>query len=77
MTTAIELPNSVYNQAKAHAALQGTTVDAFLVEAILAKLAREKDQDGHGRRSAFGKGDKEAVAEVQRILDEEFSICYP
>ena len=27
--------------------------------------------------SVFGKGDKEAVAEVQRIIDEEFSKIDP
>jgi len=74
MTTTIELPDSVYDQVKAHAALQGTTVDTFLVEAISEKLAEEQDQ---GWRSVFGKGDKEAIAEVQRIVDEEFSKIDP
>ena len=43
MTTTIELPDSVYDQVKAHAALQGKTVDAFLVDAIREKLAEEED----------------------------------
>jgi len=77
MTTTIQLPDSIYDQVKAHAALQGTTVDAFLAEAIRDKLAEEQDKDSHGWRSVFGKADKEAVAEVQRIIDEEFSACYP
>ena len=77
MTTTIELPDSVYNQVKAHAALQGTTVDAFLADAISEKLGKEQEIDGHGWRSVFGKGDKEAVAEVQRIIDEEFSKIDP
>ena len=77
MTTTIELPDSVYDQVKAHAALQGTTVDTFLVEAISEKLAEEQDQERPGLMSVFGKGDPEAVAEVQRIIDEEFSKIDP
>jgi hypothetical protein len=73
MTTTIELPDSVYSEVAAHAAQQGKTVDAFLVETIRAKLAEEQELDGHGWRSVFGEGDKEAVAEVQRIIDEEWA----
>jgi hypothetical protein len=77
MTTTIELPDSVYDQVKAQAALQGTTVDAFLVGAIRDKLADENAQAGIGLMSVFGKGDPEAVAEVQRIIDEDFSKIDP
>jgi hypothetical protein len=77
MTTTIELPDPIYNQVKAHAALQGTTVDAYLVEVIREKLSDEQDELKPGLMSVFGKGDKEAVAEVQRIIDEEFSKIDP
>ena len=77
MTTTIELPDSIYDQVKAHAALQGTTVDVFLVDAISEKLAEEEDQAKPGLMSVFGKGDPDAVAEVQRIIDEEFSKIDP
>ena len=77
MTTTIELPDSVYDRAKAHAALQGKTIDAFLVEAIRDKVSEQQDPEVHGWRSVFGKGDKEEVAEVQRIIDEEFSQIDP
>jgi len=77
MKTVIELSDTIYNQVAAHAALQGTTVDAFFVEAIREKLAEEQDQSKPGLMSVFGKGDKEAVAEVQRIIDEEFSKINP
>lgn len=70
MTTTIELPDSVFSQIQAHAAQQGMTVDAFLLDVINEKLA---DEEQPGWRSVFGKGDKEAVAEVQHIIDEEFS----
>ena len=77
MTTSIELPDSIYEQVKAHAALRGKTVDAFLVDAISEKLAEKEDLSGTGWRSVFGKGDRKAVAEVQRIIDEEFSKIEP
>ncbi len=77
MTTTIEIPDSVYSQVQAHAALQGTTIDAFLMEAIRDKLAEERIPADRGWRSVFGMGDKEAVAEVQRIIDEEFSKIDP
>ncbi len=98
MTVTVEIPDSLYDQVKAGAALQGKTVEAFLVEAIREKLAEPDamlagprisaslsdviheelaEAEHPGLRSVFGKGDKEAVAEVQRIIDEEFSPCYP
>ncbi len=98
MTTTIELPDSVYDQVKAQAALLGTTVDAFLVNAIREKLGKADsvlasprisaslsdviheelaEAEHPGWRSVFGKGNKEAVSDVQRIIDEEFSPCYP
>jgi hypothetical protein len=69
MTTTIEIPDSVYDQVKSHAAQQGKTVEAFFVEAVHEKLADEQDESKPGLMTVFGKGDKEAVAEVQRIID--------
>jgi hypothetical protein len=77
MTVTVELPDSLYDQAKARAAVQGTTVDAFFVNAIIAKLGKEKDRSKRGLMAVSGKGDQEAVAEVQRIIDEESSPRYP
>ncbi len=105
MTTTIELPDSVYSQIQAHAAQQGMTVDAFLLDVINEKLAEADlilgrpcsaslsdrihaslsdrihealaEAELPGWRSVFGKGDKEAVADVQRIIDEKFSKINP
>jgi len=75
MKTTVEVPDGLYQQLKVRAALQGQTVKAFLLEAIRDKLLSDKKSTaaGQGWRMAFGKGDKEAVADVQRIIDEEFS----
>ncbi len=43
----------------------------------VTKSRKRKIQARPGLMSVFGKGDKEAVAEVQRIIDEEFSKIDP
>jgi len=75
MKTTVEVPDSLYRQVKARAALKGQTVKAFFLEALREKLiaATSKPQEEVGWRSVFGKGDKQAIAEVQKIIDEEFS----
>ncbi len=77
MTTTIELSDSVYSEVASCAQRQGKSVDAYVVDAICAKLAEERLPQGHGWRSVFGMADKQAVAEVQRIIDEEFSQIDP
>lgn len=75
MKTTVEVPDNLYRQIKAQAALSGQTVKTFFLEALREKLAdivQEKRKEP-GWRSVFGKGDKEAIGEVQSIIDEEFS----
>ncbi len=75
MKTTLEVPDSVYRQVKARAALKGQTVKAFVLDAIQDKLRTEADQrkQTKGWQSVFGKAPKDDVAELQKILDEEFS----
>jgi hypothetical protein len=78
MRTTVEIPDNLYRQIKARAALDGQTIKAFFLEAVRDKLVTGKDQasesgEESGFWSVFGKGDKEEIAEVQRIIDEEFS----
>ena len=78
MKTTVEVPDNLYRQIKARAALQGQSVKAFFVNALREKLgvAAETKEEQVGWRAVFGKGDKEAVAEVQRIIDEDHKIDY-
>lgn len=73
MKTTVELPDKLYRQIKAQAALQGQTIKAFFLDALRDKLAQpaETAEEEAGWRAVFGKGDKEALAEVQRIIDED------
>jgi hypothetical protein len=75
MKTTLEIPDSVYRQIKARAALKGETVRAFFMDAVKGKLAAEnaRRKDQSGWRTVFGKGPKDSVARVQSIIDEEFS----
>ena len=75
MKKTIELSETIFSQA-ASAERQGKSIDEFVEDAICAKLAKEPQLAG-GWRSVFGKADKEEVAEVQRIIDEEFSKVDP
>jgi plasmid stability protein len=79
MKTTVEIPDSLYRQIKARAALKGQSVKDFLIEAVRAKLAGEKakPKGKTGWESVYGAADPEEVAEVQRIIDEEFSRIDP
>jgi hypothetical protein len=79
MKTTIELLDTLYRQIKARAALRGQAINAFILDAIREKLAGEDatPKGDTGLRAAFGKANKDEVAEVQRIIDEEFSHIDP
>ncbi len=76
MKTTVEIPDNLYRQIKSHAASRGQTIKAFLIDALRDKLGKvqpNSEKEETGWRAAFGKGDKEAIEDVQRIIDEEFS----
>jgi hypothetical protein len=78
MKTTVEVPDILYRQIKARAALEGQSIKVFFLEALSEKLgmAVRTEEEEIGWRAAFGKGDKEAVAEVQRIIDADHKIDY-
>ena len=90
MKTTLEVPDSLYRQIKARAALKGQTIKAFFLDAIRAKLAVDRPNNQAqasvttedqladvGWRAVFGQADKEEIAELQRIIDEEFERIDP
>ena len=79
MKTTVELPDKLYRQIKARAALRGQTIKAFFLDALRDKLATEKSQSQAeaGWRAVFGKAKKEDMDELQQIVDEEFSRIDP
>ena len=84
MKTTVEIPDSLYRQIKARAALKGQSIKDFLVEAVRAKIATDKSGPKKksknkkiGWEAVFGAADPKEVAELQRIIDEEFSKIDP
>lgn len=81
MKTTLDVPDQLYRQIKARAALKGQTIKSFFLDAIRDKLLAERGKKGGkeetGWRAVFGKANKSDVAEVQRIIDEEFSKIDP
>jgi hypothetical protein len=74
MKTTLEIPDALFRQAKATAALRGESLKDFVttalrehVEAQAAEAPRER-----GWRSVFGGARPEEVQEVDRIVAEEF-----
>jgi hypothetical protein len=72
MKTTLEIPDAIYRQIKARAALKGQTVRAFFMDAIQEKLQRQP-RKAAGWRSVFGKGSPKDLQSIQAIIDEEFS----
>jgi hypothetical protein len=79
MKTTLELPDRLYRQIKARAALRGQTVKAFFLDAVRDKLAADRDAASRdpGWRAVFGKANPGDVKQVQRIIDEEFAQIDP
>ena len=83
MKTTVEIPDTLYRQIKALAALKGQSIKDFLIEAVRAKLATDKTKPNSKRKqktgweAVFGCADPKEIAELQRIVDEEFSRIDP
>ncbi|RLB55130.1 MAG: hypothetical protein DRJ42_07180 [Deltaproteobacteria bacterium] len=74
MKTTLEIPDELYRQVKALAALSGRTIKDLVNEVLRKRVEEERAMSGErGWRSVFGKGPPEQVERVQAYLDEEFS----
>lgn len=77
MKTTLEIPDELYREVKARAALAGRTVKDLFNEALREKLERERSATKGGWRSVFNKAPKAAVRDLQRIIDDELSTVDP
>ncbi len=76
MRTTFDVPDRLYRQIKARAAVRGQAINALLLDAVREKVTSDRDEANTkqiGWRAVFGKGNTEDIAEVQRIIDEELS----
>ena len=71
--TTIELPDPLFRQTKAAAALRGESIKDFVTAALRAHLESQGTgaPEERGWRSVFGKASSEEVGEIDRIVAEE------
>ena len=79
MKTTLEVPDELFRQAKATAALKGKTLKAFVTEALLDKLGKTASAQRRavGWRAAFGRVPSKYTRRIDAILREEFSKIDP
>lgn len=79
MRTTIDLPDPLFRRSKAAAALAGVPLREFVAAALRAYLAAhgETVPEQSGWRAVFGKAGAEEVAEVDRVVQEEFGRVDP
>jgi hypothetical protein len=78
MKTTLELPEALYREIKARAALRGQTVKSFITEALRRGIGHDASaRQEHGWRAAFGKVPAATIRSVQATIDEELSTIDP
>jgi hypothetical protein len=70
MKTTLEIPDDLFRQTKAMAALRGATLKDFITEALQAYLELQTPgaSSPRGWRSVFGQARREEVKEVDAII---------
>jgi hypothetical protein len=79
MKTTLEIPDDLYRQTKATAALRGESLKDFVTEALKIHLERQTSGASaqRGWRSVFGKARREDVEAVDAITAAEFERIDP
>ena len=77
MKTTIDIPDELFRNTKATAALEGQSLKDFVASALREKLARPSSCQGQppesGWRSVLGKAHPEHVKELDEIIESELS----
>lgn len=71
MKTTLEIPDPLFRQCKAIAAIRGQTLKDF-VTAALRKYLEPSESASSGWRSVFGKARPEDVEDIDAIIAHEF-----
>ena len=74
MKTTLEIPDDIFRQSKAAAAMRGESLKDFVTESLRVRLAQEGSAElaVSGWRRVFGQAGPNEVAEVDKIIAEEF-----
>ena len=79
MKTTLEIPDDLFRQTKAAAALRGESLKDFVTEALRAYVGTQAESAPRARgwRSVFGRARPEEVEEIDRIVAEELEHVDP
>jgi len=74
MKIALEIPDELFRQSKAAAAMRGESLKDFVTDSLRARLGMKEpgNPSPSGWRRVFGQASPEEVAEVDEIIVREF-----
>ena len=74
-----QIPDDLFRQAKATAALHGESLEDFFTEALQERLERltPETSSQKGWRSVFGQARREEVEPIDAVIAEEFGRIDP
>lgn len=79
MKTTLEIPDDLFRQSKATAAIRGESLKVFFTEALQAHLERQTAGTGspRGWQSVFGQASPEEVEPIDTIVAAELERIDP
>lgn len=79
MKTTLEIPDDLFRQSKATAAMRGESLKDFFTEALHAHLEREATgtRSPRGWQSVFGQARQEEVEPIDAVVAIEFEHVDP
>lgn len=79
MKATIEIPDDLFRQIKATAALRGESLKDFITDALRDRLDLQASRSAGvpGWRSVFGSASREEVEAVDAVIAEEFEKVDP
>ena len=77
--TTIEIPDSLFRETKARAALRGESLKDFVCDAIASRLQEKNggERPEPGWRKFFGCADPADIAEIDAAIESEFGTVDP
>jgi hypothetical protein len=77
MKTTLEIPDELFRQTKAMAAMRGESLKDFVTEALQAHLEQTSAPSRRGWQSVFGQARREEVEAVDAIVAEDLERIDP
>ncbi len=77
MKTTFEIPDELFRQTKATAAMRGESLKDFVTDALEAHLRQASAASPRGWQSVFGQARREEVESVDAIVAEELERIDP